>query len=313
MAGSIEIPKKNTIKLKYIMQDDLNFLNLSVYEAMEYSLKFKIGHVTAEKHNEIIVSTLKLLAITHTVNNLIGTLSSGERRRLSIGLDLVDNPKIIFLDEPTSGLDSFSSLQCIKLLKMLAMQGRTISCTIHQPSAIVLKMFDHIYALNNGRCIYQGSYENLLPFLNEINLVCPSTYNPVDFIMEFSEDLVDFLADHIKNGRNEQFRGNNNNQLEMINYRKDVVIVNKLEKSHTPSFLYRLRQLTSRNMLVMIRDKSNIKMRVFINLVVALLIGILYNKIGNDANEILNEFKYIFILNGFCAYSGFYSLLVKCK
>ena len=74
-------------------------------------------------------------ADTYIGNNLIRGISGGERKRTSIGIELLSNPSIFFLDEPTTGLDSATSLQLIKLLNKLASKGRTIVTTIHQPSS----------------------------------------------------------------------------------------------------------------------------------------------------------------------------------
>lgn len=80
-----------------------------------------------------------------------------------------------------SGLDSSTSTQVILLLKQLSQEGRTIVCTIHQPSALVFGLFDHLYAIAEGQCIYTGGTQLLVPFLAELNLVCPETYNPSDY------------------------------------------------------------------------------------------------------------------------------------
>lgn len=96
------------------------------------------------------------------------------------------------------------------MLKKLAQEGRTIVCTIHQPSALVFKMFDHLFAVAEGRCIYTGGTENLIPFLSGLDLKCPEFHNPSDYLLEVSTNDFgpqnDRLVERTENGLCMEYR-----------------------------------------------------------------------------------------------------------
>ncbi|XP_044005962.1 ATP-binding cassette sub-family G member 1-like [Aphidius gifuensis] len=171
----------------YIMQDDLLQPKLKVIEAMHFAADLKLGYnISYLIKHAMIKKILETLRLANAENTVMEKLSGGERKRLSIALELVNNPPVIFLDEPTTGLDELSSVQCIDLLQRVAQGGRTVICSIHTPSAKIFSKFHHVYMVAAGQCVYRGSVNSLVPFLNHVGIDCPKHYNPADFVLEVS-------------------------------------------------------------------------------------------------------------------------------
>lgn len=101
---------------------------------------------------------------------LIKGISGGERKRTSIGYELIKNPSLLLLDEPTSGLDSHTALGIVKMLRLEASRGMTILATIHQPSSEILQTFSRIIILADGYTIYNAPTPQIPAYLTKIGI-----------------------------------------------------------------------------------------------------------------------------------------------
>ncbi|MFS7983326.1 putative ABC-2 type transporter, P-loop containing nucleoside triphosphate hydrolase [Helianthus anomalus] len=127
-------------------------------------------------------------------------VSGGERRRVSIGVDIIHGPSLLFLDEPTSGLDSTSAQSVIEKVHNIARTGSTVVLTIHQPSSRILLLLDHLIILARGQLMYQGSPKDVGPHLGRMGRKVPKGENAIEFLIDViqrydqSEYGVDALA-----------------------------------------------------------------------------------------------------------------------
>jgi ATP-binding cassette, subfamily G (WHITE), member 2 len=131
-----------------------------------------------------LVALLTGLLLVRMVLLLCRTLVGGERRRVSIGVELLTCPSLLFLDEPTSGLDSKSSRVIMELILKLARGGRTVLATIHQPSSQVFSLFDKLMLLSRGEVVYFGDASRAVDFFADSGYPLPPRTNPADFFVE---------------------------------------------------------------------------------------------------------------------------------
>lgn len=259
------------------MQEESLYGILTLKETMNFAFKFKTGtYYTKDEQSVKVKHILETLRLDDQRETFVKNLSGGQKKRLSIALELVDDPPVLFLDEPTSGLDSFSSRQCIELLKTIALRGKTVICTIHSPSATIFNMFDLVYTLSDGMCIYQGSPRDLHGFLGELGLPCPATYSLSDHLLEVATDMYGpknfLLNEKIENGKNSEYRS----KTMLLNSLKDVKIdENKLEITRT-SFFYQIIYLIQRNFLFNIREKSYMLIRLIVQGYIGIMVGLMY-------------------------------------
>ncbi|XVE83363.1 hypothetical protein DITRI_Ditri16bG0083300 [Diplodiscus trichospermus] len=178
----------------YVTQNDNLFPLLTVEETLMFSAKLRLRlpqtQLTVRVKSLIHELGLGHVAMARVGDDRVRGISGGERRRVSIGVDVIHDPKVLMLDEPTSGLDSTSALQIIDMLKVMAeTRGRTIILSIHQPGFRIVKLFNSILLLANGSVLHQGTVDQLGANLREIGLQLPLHVNIVEFAIESIEAI----------------------------------------------------------------------------------------------------------------------------
>ncbi|KAB1210548.1 ABC transporter G family member 5 [Morella rubra] len=178
----------------YVTQKDTLFPLLTVEETLLFSAKLRLRLPQSELSSRV-KSLIQELGLSHIAGARVGDdrvrgISGGERRRVSIGVDVIHDPGVLILDEPTSGLDSTSALQIIDMLKTMAeTRGRTIILSIHQPGFRIVKLFNSILVLANGCVLHHGTVDQLGVNLRLMGLELPLHVNVVEFAIESIETI----------------------------------------------------------------------------------------------------------------------------
>lgn len=173
-------------------QEDIHADQCTVLEALEFSATLRLPKsVSATERGNFVSQILTLLELNPLASRSTDSLSQGERKRLTIGVELTANPSILFADEPTTGLDARAAAIVVRVMKRIAATGRTIVATIHQPSAEVFFSFDQLLVLvPGGTQAYLGPLgahaSTLITYLQSVPGVSklPLSTNPATWMLQ---------------------------------------------------------------------------------------------------------------------------------
>ena len=184
----------------YVQQDDSLYGTLTVKECIEYSAMLRLPRsMTAEEKQEQVWKTIDELHLSHIAHNYIGSsgkvgVSGGERKRVSIGMELVSRATVLMLDEPTSGLDSHAANNLINVLSELSSKNRIVILSIHQPSMKSFLSMDKILLLGAGRVMYDGSPSEVEAYLEDHGFPRPPTESVADHMLDVVSSSGNRLA-----------------------------------------------------------------------------------------------------------------------
>jgi ABC-type multidrug transport system ATPase subunit/pSer/pThr/pTyr-binding forkhead associated (FHA) protein len=152
----------------YVPQEDVIHRELSVYRTLYYVARLRLSRdVSRREIDQIVNEVMDVTGLTERRNVQVSRLSGGQRKRVSIAVELITKPSVIFLDEPTSGLDPATGDRIMRLFKQIAESGRTIVMTTHAMENV--KLFDKIAILMRGKLVFFGRPEDALKYLNAAN------------------------------------------------------------------------------------------------------------------------------------------------
>ncbi|KAL2714613.1 protein scarlet-like isoform X1 [Vespula squamosa] len=185
------ISKEEMIKISgFVPQQDLAVESLTVQEHMEFMARMKMDRRYRAGLRKLRISVLLTeLTLLNCANSKLSTLSGGERKRVSLAVQLLTEPSILFCDEPTSGLDSYTAMTVVNTLHDVSTRGKIVICSIHQPASGLFDIFHQLLLISAGRVAFQGSITDAINFFDSLNLHCPPTYNNAEFyVSQLSEN-----------------------------------------------------------------------------------------------------------------------------
>ncbi|XP_059445140.1 ABC transporter G family member 1-like [Corylus avellana] len=192
----------------YVTQDDILLSTLTVREAVHYSAQLQLpDSMSKSEKRERADTTITEMGLQDAMNTRIGGwgakgISGGQKRRVSICIEILTRPKLLFLDEPTSGLDSAASYYVMSRIASLDQKdgvGRTVIASIHQPSSEVFQLFHNLCLLSSGKTVYFGPASAANEFFASNGFPCPTLQNPSDHFLktinkDFEKDLEQGLG-----------------------------------------------------------------------------------------------------------------------
>jgi ABC-type multidrug transport system ATPase subunit len=278
--------------IAFVAQDDSLQVTSTPREAIYFSAKLRSPRSTTEKNlTKLVNKMLHELGLNHCADTYVGGpllkgISGGERKRTSVGVELVVRPAMVFLDEPTSGLDSFSAVQLCQVLKKVANAGSSVLFTIHQPASEIFNSFDSLILLNKGRVMYNGPVPDVAEYFEVRGHPVPKAYNPADWIMNVAQS-VPFNELKEKNFFMEDTRNIPEPFSGKIDGKDELGIT--LTERHTSAdfdatpvgFGTEVSLLFQRELRNLTRDKAAVGARFGLTIFLSVLIGVIFLDVGS--------------------------------
>ncbi|KAI3822504.1 hypothetical protein L1987_10094 [Smallanthus sonchifolius] len=335
----------------YVTQEDILMGTLTVKETITYSAKLRLpGDLTKSDVNGIVEGTIMEMGLQDCADKLIGNwhlrgISGGEKKRLSIALEILTKPTLLFLDEPTSGLDSASAFFVVQALRSVARDGRrTVVSSIHQPSSEVFALFDDLFLLSGGETVFFGETKLAIEFFSDAGIPCPSRRNPSDHFLRCINSDFDRINATLQGSQRLRdtkiictttFSCSSTAQIKgMLVYKykssayaaaaririKEIStiegVVIETKSGSKASWWKQLKTLTKRSFINMSRDVGYYWLRIGVYIVVSICVGTVFYDIGTNYHAMFARGACGGFISGFMIFmsiGGFPSFIEEMK
>ncbi|KAJ2720327.1 hypothetical protein GGI07_004666 [Coemansia sp. Benny D115] len=304
----------------YVQQDDMMHPLLTVEETLTFASQLRLPNAlySAQNKKDRVASLLRQLRLdgirrSQIGNSAIRGVSGGERKRVSIGTELLTDPSLLFLDEPTSGLDSNSSLLVVELVKQIVTERNIAALmTIHQPNARIFNVFDKVILLSQGHLVYFGPTSSVISYFSSIGFKCPIHENPADYFVDLMSldhhDGDTLLESKMRVSSLVCSFAQYKSQSAKLEYNEAAYLPCDQDTSNAEhearaaailsrnSWIYEYTVLARRDWLNLMRNVSFLASQGVQSLVTALIVGFMFFYLKHDSVSVQNRLGVLYIV-----------------
>lgn len=289
-------------EFKFVSQDDHLHSFFTTEQYLDNYIGINYGFVKWEKKNELKNKILGEMMLEKTRRTRVGDifiqgLSGGEKRRLSIGLELVSKPSLLILDEPTSGLDSFAAEKVMEAMDQLVKKEEiALVLTIHQPSSRIFKMINKLVLMKEGEIMFHGPLNQIDNFFNLYEEERKHDYNPADQCLEIL---------YYKSGKQ---MIHEDNAILKVEGQGSVQLIEgnskRIRFDSKASILEKFIFITLRNFKNLIMNPAVLMVRIIMYIVLCFIVGAMFWDLGSRFNHesVISRTSVLFFVDAFLVF-----------
>ncbi|WOH10728.1 hypothetical protein DCAR_0730198 [Daucus carota subsp. sativus] len=304
----------------YCEQNDIHSPHVTVYESLLYSAWLRLpSEVDTEKRKMFVDEVMELVELDNLKDALVGLpgvngLSTEQRKRLTIAVELVSNPSIIFMDEPTSGLDARAAAIVMRTVRNTVDTGRTVVCTIHQPSIDIFEAFDELFLMKRGGMeLYVGPVGRdsceLIKYFEDIDGVSKiqDGYNPATWMLEVTASSQEMIlgVDFTEIYQNSDLYRRNKALIKELSSPRPGSSDISFPTQYSQSFFVQCWACLWKQRSSYWRNTSYTAVRFIFTIAISLIFGTMFWDLGNKINSRQDLFNAMGSMYSACLFLGY--------